>query len=135
MSKSIQQTRLKAPKAAEKDRFPNSIYVYYVLVAREDFGAGGKLFLRWRGPRRKAKAVSDYLFQFEDLRNGSVDEILACPLRFYSDLALDQTAIMPHILSYETGIPFARLMRINETKQGLMIQFRWKGLSHAEDIL
>lgn len=42
---------------------------------------------------------------------------------------------MPHVLSSETGMPVARLMRLVETPNGLMVFVRWKELSDTEDIL
>lgn len=43
----------------------------FVLVALEEFFKGEKLALRWRGPRRVVKGVSDYVYTVEYLRNGS----------------------------------------------------------------
>lgn len=42
---------------------------------------------------------------------------------------------MSHVLSSETGMPVAPLMKIVDTADGMMVQVRWKGLSQNEDTL
>lgn len=114
---------------------PNFSEGDFVLVARSDFHAGEKLALRWRGPRRLVKALSAYIFQVEDLRNGQLDDIHGSLLTFYSDSSLNRTAIMSHVISSETDMPVARLMKLVETESGLQVQVRWKGLTNADDTL
>lgn len=105
----------------------------YVLVAREDFSAGEKLALRWRGPRRVVKAVSDYVYTVEDLRNGLTEDIHGTRLKFYRDRSLDIRVVMSDVISSETGMPVARLMRLLDTATGLKVLIRWKGLPNSED--
>ena len=87
----------------------------YVLVAREYFSSGEKLALRLRGPWRVVKALFDYIFHVIDLRNGSLNGVHAHSLRFYSDSALDKSSILPYVLSPETAMSMARLMKLQET--------------------
>lgn len=61
----------------------------YLLVARNDFHAGEKLALRWHGPRRIFKAVGDYVFTVEYLRNGYFSDVHGPRIKFFSDLFLD----------------------------------------------
>lgn len=77
----------------------------FVLVAREDFFAGGKLCWRWRGPHRVDTPLNDYMFKVEDLTHGSFTDVHGSRLKFYSDSLLDTKAIMSHVLKSETGIP------------------------------
>ena len=42
---------------------------------------------------------------------------------------------MPHVLLSETGIPVARLLRLEDKPEGLMVAVRWKGLTNSEDTL
>ena len=75
VQETVRKNREKARRAASRGSLPNFTEGDYVLVAREDFFAGEKLALRWRGPRRIIKALSDYVYQVEDLRNGTVEYI------------------------------------------------------------
>lgn len=64
----------------------NFIEEDYVLVPHEDFHKGGKLCLRWRGPRRITKALNAFVYQVEYLRNnGLLTDVDATCLKFYSD--------------------------------------------------
>ena len=112
---------------------PNFSEGDFVLVARDDFTAGEKLALRWRGPRRITRPVSEYVYQVKDLRNGTLEEVHASRLQFYSDDQLNREAIMPHVLSSETGMPVQRLMRLVDTPSGLAVVVRWRGLPPSAD--
>lgn len=39
---------------------------------------------------------------------------------------------MSHVIASETGMPVQRLMGLVETKNGLMVQVRWRGLPDSE---
>lgn len=132
---SLQTQRKCIRDAMSRGDKPNFSEGDYVLVARDAFTAGEKLSLRWRGPRRVVKAINDYVFQIEDLRTGSLQDIHESRLKFYHDASLDKTAIMSHVLSSETGMEVQRLMPIVETDDGLKVQARWKGLTNADDTL
>lgn len=106
----------------------------YVLVSREHFSTGEKLSLRWRCLRRISKAMSDYIYQVEDLRNGNFEDVHACRLRFYADSALNSAAILPHVVSSETGMPVTRPMGIEESEKGVMVHVRWKRFSKSGKI-
>jgi transposase InsO family protein len=133
VQESLRVQREKGRAAASRGALANFLEGDFVLVARDDFSAGEKLALRWRGPRRIVKAINDYVYQVEDLRNGVLEEVHATRLKFYRDASLDSVAILPHVLSSETGMPVARLMRLYEDEDGLKVVVRWKGLSHSED--
>ena len=120
-------------EAQSKGKLANFEEGDFVLVAREDFHKGEKLALRWRGPRRIVKALNDYVFQVEDLRNGTIQDIHGSRLKYYKDSSLNENAIMSHVLSSETGMPINRLVRFVETDDGLKVHVRWKGLPDSED--
>jgi len=110
--------------------------VDFVLVARENFFAGEKSALRWRGPRRITKAISDYVYQVEDLRDGNLEEATVSRLLFYSDPLLDTDAIMPHVLSSETGMHVQRLMRLaDDGSRGVLVVVHCRRLPHSEDTI
>lgn len=132
---SVQSGREKTRKTMSRGVLPKFSEGDFVLVARDDFTAGEKLSLRWRGPRRVIKALSDYVYQVEDLRNGLLENVHGSRLKFYHDASLDTKAIMSHVVASETGMPVQRLMRLVESDDGLMVQVRWKGLPESEDTL
>ena len=129
----LEANRRRKRQAASRGELPNCTEGDSVLVAREDLFAGEKLALRRRGPDRVIKALSDYVFQVEDLRNGSTEDVHGSRLKFYRDGLLNQEVILSHVLSSETGIPVARLMRLGDTEDGLKVIVRWKGLPNSED--
>jgi len=48
---------------------------------------------------------------------------------------LDQEAIMPHVISSETGMQVQRLMRLAEGPSGILVVVRWRGLPASEDTM
>lgn len=129
----LQDNRRRMRDRTSKGKLPNFSNGDFVLVAREDFTAGEKLSLRWRGPRRIVTALNNYVYQVEDLRNGRVQDVHASRLKFYHDESLNVEAIMPHVLASETGMDVQRLMWLMETEDGIMVQVRWRGLSESDD--
>ncbi len=93
-------------------------------MAKDDTFKGEKLALRWRGPRRVVKVISDWIFKVEDLRNGTLEDIHSSRLRYYCDSSLNEEAILPHVLYSETGMPVSRLMGLERTDKGLMVHVR-----------
>lgn len=104
-------------------------------MARSDFRSGEKLSLRWRGPKRVVKAVNDYIYQVEDLRDGTLEEAHISSLTSYQDPSLDTEAIMSHVITSETGMVVKRLLKLVDTDDGLKVQVRWRGLPDSEDTL
>jgi len=127
--------RERSRKAASRGQLPNFSEGDFVLVAREEFFAGEKLSLRWRGPRRVVKCLSDYVYKIEDLRNGSCSDIHSSRLKFYTDKDLNTKAIMPHVVHSEHGMEVSRLLHFVEEKDLLFVKVRWKGLSPDDDTL
>lgn len=62
VSECAARNRQKSREAASRGELPKFEVVDFVLVARNDFSANEKLCLRWRGPRRIVKAISDYIY-------------------------------------------------------------------------
>lgn len=135
VQESLESSRKRIRESSSRGKLPKFAEGDFVLVARDDFTAGEKLSLRWRGPRRVVKAVSDYVFQVEDLRNGQLQEVHGTRLKFYRDSSLNTEAVMSHVVASETGMPVQRLMRLVDTDDGLMVQVRWRGLPDSEDTL
>lgn len=129
----LQANRKRAREQASRGKLANFTEGDFVLVARSEFNKGEKLALRWRGPRRVIKALNEHVYQIEDLRNGNLQDVHASMLKFYSDSLLDEKAILSHVLQSETGMVVARLMGLEESPEGLLVQVRWKGLPASED--
>eukprot|EP00171_Calliarthron_tuberculosum_P004300 IDg4300t1 len=106
---SLSKNRQRSRQVAERGTPANFVQGDFVLVARDDFHKDEKLCLRWRGPRRIIRAVSEWVYIVEDLRNGELTEVHSTRLKFYSDSSLDEKAILSHVLVL------------------------WRGLSHRED--
>lgn len=70
----------------------------YILDARYNFHESENLCARWCGPRRVTKAINDYVYKVEDLRNGSMSEVHTTRPKFYSDASLDCSIFSPYIL-------------------------------------
>ena len=90
-------------------------------MARDYYGSGDKLLLRWRGPHRIVKAFNDYFYKVEDLLTVHLDDIHGCRLTFYLDDAIDARFIMENVLQSEIGMQAARLIGIEYTSNGLKI--------------
>lgn len=131
----LKSNRERIRDSRSRGSLPNFTEGDFVLVARDDFTAGEKLSLRWRGPRRVIRSINDHVYQVEDLRNGQVEDVHCTRLKFYHDPSLDTEAIMSHVISSETGMPVQRLMRLVDSDDGIMVQVRWRGLPESEDTL
>lgn len=99
-----------------------------MLVARDNFTAGEKLSLCWRGPRLVIKAWSDYIYQVKDPRNGLLDDVRDSRWKFYHDSSLETEAIMSDVVASEAGMPVQRLMCLVDSDDGVMVQVCLKGL-------
>lgn len=61
----------------------------FVLVALDDFTAGGQLSLRFPAPRPVIRAFKYYVFQLKYLLNRSANEVPRTHVQFYNDSSLD----------------------------------------------
>lgn len=111
------------------------ILVLLVGIESFRFFKGEKFALRLQRSKSIVKALSDYVYLVEYLRNCCTSEIHACRFRFYTDSDLNTEAIMTHVLSSETGMVVSRLMKLVETSDDLMVQVYWKGLSDNDDTI
>lgn len=126
------ENQKRAREHLSKGRLSNFSEGDYVLVARNEFFEDEKLCLRSRGPRRIVKAHNNYVCDVEYLYCGNIDPVHGSRLKYYSDSSLDKKVIMSHVLSSETGMPVAGLMKLAKVDNELKVQVRWKGLSPQE---
>lgn len=125
--------RAQSRAAASCGTFANFEKVDFFLMTREDVGARNKLLLLWRGSLCILKAHIDYVCQFQALCKGHVDDILAICLKFYCNDAIDDRAIMQHVLQSEIWMPVAQLTDLEDNLGVLQVHFRKKKLESYED--
>lgn len=89
----------RSSKAASRGKPATLSQGDFVLVSREDFHEGDKLFLRWRGPRLIENYIMYYVYLVVDLRNGQLSSVHTTPLKIYSDSSLYENSILSHVLS------------------------------------
>lgn len=77
-----------------------------------------KISLGRGGPRRITKAWKDYVYQIEELRNGTVKNVNGTYLKFSSDSSLEKEAAIWHVVSSETGRGLERLFRFLDAEDG-----------------
>lgn len=135
VQQALQNGRSAGRKYLSRGTLPNYTEDDFVLVAPEEFNVGEKLCLRWRGSRRIVKAIKDYVYQVEGLRNDGIDDIHISRLKFYHDSSPDKEVIMRHVLNSETGLVVHHLVRLDDSKERLKGQIRWRCLPGAEDAL
>lgn len=72
----------------------NVLKGHFVLVAHSAFPQGEKSCFRLHGPQRAVKALNNYVFEVEDLRSGGLDDIHISCFKVYSDVDIDNEAIL-----------------------------------------
>ena len=108
----------------------------FVLVAKREKDDGHKLRVTWQGPRRIIRAVSELVFECEDLISGSRSLIHANRLKRYSDRSLNITEELlgtidnnsPHLQTVEELLQ----LRFNEENQQYEVRVKWVGFDYEE---
>lgn len=135
VQQSVSSIRERIRNAMLRGDVPKYVEGDSVLDAGEDFSVGKKWSSRWRGPRGIVKALNDYAYQVEGLRNGQLREVHGIRLWFHRDSAMNAEAIMSHVVSSETGMPVPRLIQLVDSDDWVMVQICWGGLPESEDTL
>lgn len=105
-----------------RGKSPKFIEGAFVLVTCSESNAGEKLSFSWRLPRGIVKKLSDCVYQAEELRTGSIAEAHSTRVKFYPDESLNDSDIISHVLTSETGTTVQRLMRLVEESGGFNVQ-------------
>jgi len=108
----------------------------FVLVAKRSTCHGKKLRLKWTGPRRIIRVVSDFIFEVEDLITGSYALIHSNRLKFYADSQLNVTEELldtvehndPHLQTVTKLLD----MRFNDHFERFEVQAKWRGFDEEE---
>jgi Integrase core domain/Chromo (CHRromatin Organisation MOdifier) domain len=114
---------------------PNFDVGDFVLLAKREFSRGDKLTLRWRGPYRVLQALSDWVFNVEDLITGKCVDVHSSRLRFYHDASLTLDAeLIEHIAHNEKGYPVECLLELKYSREDkrFMALVSWLGFPQEE---
>lgn len=120
---------------SKKDRFFSCRKAVSFFSTSESFTDGAKLCFSWCGPRSGVKVLSNYVYEVEDPLNGTKTDIHVICLKFYTDSLLETEAVMSHVVSSATGMPFQRILKIVESYNILMVQVRWKKFRKNEETI
>ena len=102
----------------------------FVLIAKREFLKGEKLTLRWRGPRRVVRVLSEFLFEVEDIRDGTITTVHSSRIRLYQDSKLNKTDdLVEHVAHTEEGFVVDKLqdLRYVEEEKRYDVNVVWKG--------
>lgn len=97
-------------------------------MAQDHFHKGEKVCLRWRGLRRLTKALNRFELEVKDLQNYHLQLIRITTLIYYHHASVDEKTIFYHVLSFETGMPAARLKNMAEQDVTLFVDVHWKAI-------
>ena len=108
----------------------------FVLVAKRVASDGHKLRVLWRGPRRVVRALSDLIYECEDLISGVTDTFHANRLKFYAERDLDVSEDLletinhnePHLQTIER----IQKLRFNKALERYEVEVKWRGFDHEE---
>ena len=108
----------------------------FVLVAKRVQNDGHKLRVTWRGPRRVTRAVSDLIYECEDLLSGETALFHANRLKFFADDKLDVTEELltamdhndPHFQKVEELLG----LRFNAETGAYEVQVKWLGFDYED---
>jgi Chromo (CHRromatin Organisation MOdifier) domain len=106
----------------------------YVLVARpEQHAKKDKLLLRWLGPQRVVKAISNYVFEVEDIVTGDRKEVHYERLLFYDDALLDVTVELKSFVAANSyGYEVESIVDIKKEDGQFFALVDWKGFSEHD---
>ena len=113
---------------------PNFTEGDFVLVADTDKHMTSKVLLKWRGPRRITKVLSDFVYEVENLIDKRCTEIHATRLKFYRDSSHNEVSEMMDMAEFNdtefyTVQKIIGLKRLNGT---LVVKVLWRGFPAEE---
>jgi len=106
----------------------------YVLWGVLQRGIQRKLSLRWRGPRRVVRVLSDYLFETEDLRTHKKVVVHGSRLKFFRNCDYEVTEECYNQLAYQEGelCVVDKIMDIRLHEGVLQLLVKWKGFDDED---
>lgn len=108
----------------------------FVMVAKRDKKDGHKLRVVWSGPRRVTRAISELVYECEDLITGAHHNIHANRLKIYADSSLNVTEDMldtvehndPHMNTVEELLG----LQFNVEKEIYEVRIKWRGFDDED---
>jgi Chromo (CHRromatin Organisation MOdifier) domain len=115
---------------------PNFHLGDYVLWSQADQKYKDKLQVRWKGPFRITKILSDYVYIIQHLITNETREVHCTRLRFYHDASLEITEeIQSHIntqgMIYHVNSIVG--VRYNPSNKKWEVLVKWQGFQNIED--
>jgi hypothetical protein len=115
---------------------PNFDVGDFVLVAQRATQSIHKLSLRWRGPRRITRVLSDHVYEVEDIESGHTSDAHSSRLRFYHDASLEVTAeLVEQIAHNELGYDVRAIkdVRFDAEAKQYQVMVSWLGFDNDDD--
>lgn len=108
----------------------------YVLVAVRTGSHQPKLQVKWKGPRRIVRVVSDFIYEFEDLLSLNFHLVHANRLKRYADSSLEVTEELlatiahndPHFQKIEKMLD----LRYSQDDGCYQVQCKWVGFDYED---
>lgn len=72
---------------------------------------------------------------YEDLHNGTQEDVHIYRLTFYKEKDLNSKAVMRHFLTSQTEMTASILLELEEMLEGLSVRVSWDGFFLKEDTL
>ena len=107
----------------------------YVLRARVQRHIK-KLTIRWFGPMRFRRCLSDYLFELEDLLTGTMTVVHGSRVRFFRNSSFQVTEEVLDYLQFQQGHLAAvdRLLDVREHRGNMEILVEYRGFSDEDPV-
>eukprot|EP00171_Calliarthron_tuberculosum_P003434 IDg3434t1 len=108
----------------------------FVLVAKKEPHKGSKLLLKWVGPRRVTRALSEHTYEVQNILNEGLSIVHANRLKFYADSKLNITEELKDTIdhnhtTYNTVTKLLDL-RFNHATKLWEVQAKWRGFAYDE---
>ncbi|KAH9106104.1 hypothetical protein LEN26_001487 [Aphanomyces euteiches] len=141
LSKNAEKKRAKERGRRNKDdaklvRYRHLEVSDYVLVGKVSAMGKSKLHVSWLGPRRIIKSYSDWLFDVEDLRDGTKSQHHASRLKHYAVKEAGVTQnLLDHVAYVEGGhiVEELRECKFDKALKRWVILVKWRGLEEIEN--
>lgn len=106
----------------------------FVLCGKLNRHIGSKLSLRWYGPRRITKTLSDFLFEVEDLRTMDKSIIHGTRLKFFRNSSYTVTEELINQLSFQDGelCAIEKFLDLRERRGRVEVRVQWKGFEDED---
>lgn len=130
--------KLKTGLRNMKRKAPNFIVGDFVLVGLPEptKTAGQKLFLKWKGPFRITDTENHFIFEVENIIDGSKKWVHGDRVRFYADRSLNVTEEIRLQFAHDAEryqVEQLKDCRRNPVTHELEILVSWKGFSEHDD--